>query len=71
MKIAVWLILCLIWGTTWIFIKAGLEDLPPITFAAARFALAILLLTPLIILQRLPFPKTAKEWRLAVLTGIL
>ena len=31
MKIFVWLILCLIWGTTWIFIKIGLEDLPPIT----------------------------------------
>ncbi len=26
MKITIWLILCLIWGTTWIFIKIGLED---------------------------------------------
>ena len=44
MKIIVWLILCLIWGTTWIFIKIGLEDLPPITFAAARFILSLFLL---------------------------
>ena len=41
MKIIVWLILCLIWGTTWIFIKIGLADLPPITFATARFVLAV------------------------------
>ena len=44
MKVLIWLILCLIWGSTWIFIKIGLEDLPPITFAAARFSLAIAIL---------------------------
>jgi drug/metabolite transporter (DMT)-like permease len=71
MKIAVWLILCLIWGTTWIFIKIGLDDLPPITFAAARFILASLILIPVIKLQKLPMPKTSAEWKLIALTGIL
>ena len=32
----VWLILCGIWGSTWLFIKLGLADLPPLTFAAFR-----------------------------------
>ena len=41
MTILVWLILAVVWGTTWIFIKVGLGDLPPITFAAARFLLAL------------------------------
>ena len=42
MNILVWIILCLIWGSTWIFIKIGLEaGLPPITFSVARFGLAI------------------------------
>ena len=40
----VWLILCLIWGSTWLFIKIGLADLPPITFAGIRFVLASLML---------------------------
>ncbi len=69
MKIFVWLLLCLIWGTTWIFIKIGLQDLPPITFAVARFLLAVILLVPIIAIWKLPIPKTSREWRLIALTG--
>ena len=71
MKILIWLILCLIWGTTWIFIKIGLNDLPPITFAAARFILAVLILLPVIWIYRLPWPRSAAEWKLIGLTGFL
>lgn len=71
MKVLIWLILCLIWGTTWIFIKIGLEDLPPIGFAAARFVLAVAILAVVIKLQKIPMPKTAREWRLIALTGVL
>lgn len=71
MKIAVWLILCLVWGTTWIFIKFGLEDIPPITFASARFVLAVIILLPIIFWKQIPFPKTAAQWRLIALTGFL
>ena len=71
MKIFVWLILCLIWGTTWIFIKVGLQDLPPMTFAASRFILSVLILAPLIIFFRLEMPRTASQWKLILLTGVL
>ncbi len=71
MKIFVWLILCLVWGSTWIFIKIGLEDLPPITFASARFLLAVAILFVVIRVQKIPLPRTAKEWKLIALTGIL
>ncbi len=71
MKILIWLILCLIWGSTWIFIKVGLTDLPPITFSAARFSLAVLLLSPLIIRGTLPLPRSLSEWRLVAFTGVL
>jgi len=33
-------ILCLLWGSTWVVIKSGLESLPPFGSAAVRFALA-------------------------------
>lgn len=71
MKIIIWLILCLIWGTTWFFIKFGLEDLPPISFAAARFSLAVLFLGIVIFVQKIPLPKTTRDWKLLVLTGVL
>jgi drug/metabolite transporter (DMT)-like permease len=71
MKILVWLILCLIWGTTWIFIKIGLADLPPITFAATRFILAVVILLPIIWIREMPWPRSAAEWKLIALTGFL
>ncbi|MEQ1606849.1 MAG: EamA family transporter [Pyrinomonadaceae bacterium] len=69
--VLIWLLLCLIWGTTWIFIKIGLEDLPPMAFAASRFILAVVILFAIIRVQKIPLPKTAKEWRLIALTGVL
>jgi drug/metabolite transporter (DMT)-like permease len=71
MNIVVWLVLAFIWGTTWIFIKIGLADLPPITFAAARFLLAVAILFPIIRIQKIPLPRTAAEWKLIALTGVL
>lgn len=71
MKILVWIILCLIWGSTWIFIKVGLGDLPPITFSAARFGLAMLILAPLIKIFGFAMPRTRSDWKLMALTGFL
>ncbi len=71
MKIIVWLILCLVWGTTWFFIKIGLEDLPPLSFAAYRFICAGLIIFVIIKVQKIPLPKTKKEWKLVFVTGIL
>lgn len=43
---AVLALLCLIWGSTWLAIKLGLGDMPPLTAAALRFGLAGLLMIP-------------------------
>lgn len=40
-------LLCLIWGATWIGIKAGVESVPPLFFAGTRFVTAGLLLLAL------------------------
>ena len=37
--------LCLIWGSTWLVIRGGLNDLPPMTSAGARFVIAALAMT--------------------------
>ena len=67
----VWLVLCLIWGSTWLFIKIGLNDLPPLTFAGIRFVIAVIILLAIIWARRVSFPANRAEWWLLVLTGIL
>src|SRR5215211_5343133 len=67
----VWLILCGIWGSTWLFIKLGLADLPPFTFAGIRFVIACAILFALIRIRRLPVPRTRADWILLAITGIL
>lgn len=37
-------LLCLIWGSTWIVIRGGLRDLPPLTSAGVRFAIAAVIM---------------------------
>jgi drug/metabolite transporter (DMT)-like permease len=71
LTVFVWLILCLIWGSTWIVIKIGLDDLPPIGFAAARFILATIILFAILRLRKIPLPNTTQQWRLLALTGVL
>ncbi len=67
----VWLVLCLIWGSTWLFIKLGLVDLPPFTFAGIRFVIAALILLALIAWRRLSFPLRARDLWLLAVTGFL
>ncbi|MCB1024893.1 MAG: EamA family transporter [Acidobacteria bacterium] len=71
MKIFVWVILCLIWGTTWLFIKVGLKDIPPLTFATLRFLIAVVIIGSVIAARKIPFPNTKKQWRLLAVTGVL
>lgn len=71
MKIIVWLVLCLIWGTTWFFIKIGLTDLPPLSFAAARFVLALLIVAAMMWWRKIPLPATKRDWKFLGLTGFL
>ncbi|HEV7366560.1 MAG TPA: EamA family transporter [Gemmatimonadales bacterium] len=66
-----WLCLCAIWGSTWLGIKLGLRDLPPLTFAGIRFALAAMVLGAIIALRRVRLPWAARDWRLLAYTGFL
>jgi drug/metabolite transporter (DMT)-like permease len=67
----VWLILCVIWGSTWLFIKLGLENLPPITFAGIRFVIACVILFVLIRARGIGLPDNKRDWGLLALTGVL
>ncbi len=53
-------LLCLIWGSTWLAIKIGLEDLPPFLSAAVRFATAAVILFVLARARKVPFPRSRR-----------
>jgi drug/metabolite transporter (DMT)-like permease len=67
----VYLILCIIWSSTWIFIKIGLDDLPPVSFAAVRFLIAAGVLLIILAAQKISFPKERRFWILAGVTGLM
>jgi drug/metabolite transporter (DMT)-like permease len=67
--IAAWIALCIIWGSTWLAIKIGLADLPPISFTALRFVIAAVVLFA-ISLGRFPLPQR-EDYSLLAVTGIL
>jgi len=69
--VAVWLILSGIWGSTWLFIKLGLEDLPPVSFAGIRFLIAFTVLAAVVAVRRLPLPRKGSDWRIIAITGFL
>jgi drug/metabolite transporter (DMT)-like permease len=67
----VWLILCGIWGSTWLFIKLGLNDLPPLTFAGIRFLFASSILVAIIFARGVRWPRKRSEWLVIAVVGWL
>jgi drug/metabolite transporter (DMT)-like permease len=67
----VWWITCLIWSSVWLFIKIGVRDVPPATFASMRLVVALLVLVPVMALQGAALPRRPRDWVLIGATGFL
>jgi len=68
---AAFVALCLIWSSTWLAIKLGLRDLPPVSFVAIRFVIAVAVLL-VISIGRVPLlPKGRGDFKLLAWTGVL
>jgi drug/metabolite transporter (DMT)-like permease len=65
----VYVVLCLIWGTTWMAIRVLVRDVPPLWAAGVRFVLAALLLTAVLALRRTTPIRGARQWRATVILG--
>ncbi|MGD8413619.1 MAG: DMT family transporter [Candidatus Latescibacterota bacterium] len=50
--------MCTIWGSTWIMIKLGLRDAPPLTAVAVRFIIAALVTICILAARKTPVPRT-------------
>ena len=71
MHLALYVLLCLIWGSTWLVIKVGYGGLGPFNVAAIRFLLAGVVLTPIVPLMRARWPSGRGEWLLVTWVGLV
>lgn len=68
--VALYTLLCLIWGSTWLVIKVGYGGLGPFNVAALRFFLAAAVLAALVPLLRARWPAGRTEWALVLWVGL-
>jgi drug/metabolite transporter (DMT)-like permease len=68
------LLVTFLWSTSFVIIKLGLKEIPPLTFAGLRYTIAFICLLPFLFTQKnLSVVKTLgrKDWVNLVLLGIL
>lgn len=63
--------LCVIWSSTWLAIKVGLRDLPPISYAAIRFVIAVAVLLAISAGRVRLLPARRSDFKLLAFTGVL
>jgi drug/metabolite transporter (DMT)-like permease len=69
-SVALFALLCLIWGSTWLVIKIGYGGLGPFNIAALRFVLAGTLMAALVPVLRARWPRGREEWSVVFVVGI-
>src|SRR6266404_4135444 len=69
--VAAFATLCVVWSSTWLAIKIGLRDLPPISYAGIRFVVAIVVLLAVSIGRTRLLPRSRAEYIILALTGVL
>ena len=61
MQAAAFSLMCLIWGLTWLAMKAGIATVPPILFAGTRFVVAGGMLVAFCAVRGVPFPSARAD----------
>ena len=63
-----------LWATSWVFVKIGLKDIPPVTFAGLRYFTAFLILAVFLLFSEAKHEVkqlSKRMWQRLVLLGIL
>ena len=68
---ALYALLCLIWGSTWLAIKIGLVGIPPVLSAGMRFTLSAALVGLVLAVRRRPLRLTRDDRICVLLLGLL
>ena len=68
------LLVVFLWATSWVFVKIGLQNIPPVTFAGLRYFLAFVCLLAVLLLNPLRkevWDLSRRAWGKLILLGIL
>ena len=68
---ALYVLLCLIWGSTWIVIKVGYGGLGPFNVAGLRFVIAGAVMAAVAQATRVRWPRGREEWTAVVIVGLM
>jgi drug/metabolite transporter (DMT)-like permease len=71
LQVALYALLCVIWGSTWLVIKVGYGGLGPFNVAAVRFFVAGLIFAALVPLFGARWPRGRIEWGLVAWIGLV
>jgi drug/metabolite transporter (DMT)-like permease len=65
-----YLLVCTVWGSTYLAIRIGVADLPPLLFAGIRFLIAGALLAGIVVALGDKLPASIRDWRILGITGL-
>ena len=65
-----YLLVCTVWGSTYLAIRVGVMHLPPMLFAGVRFLVAGLILAGIVLATGDRLPRRLRDWRVNAITGV-
>ena len=66
-----YLLVCTVWGSTYLAIRIGVQELPPLLFAGVRFLLAGGMLAAIVVLSGDRLPSRRPDWGILAVVGVL
>ena len=65
-----YLLVCTVWGSTYLAIRVGVMHLPPMLFAGVRFVIAGALLAGIVLATGDRLPRSLRDWKVLAVTGL-
>jgi len=65
-----WLVVCIVWGSTYLAIRIGVQAFPPMLFAGIRFLIAGGIMLLYAVYRKLPFPIRMQDYRDFTIVGL-
>ncbi|MCF6344339.1 MAG: EamA family transporter [Devosiaceae bacterium] len=69
-NIILWILLALIWSSSFLAIKLGVKDIPPFTLVAIRMIISTLIIVSILRIKSLKLPRDMRSWVIMIIIGL-